>query len=203
MTTKTIDDAVRAAPRHWNVDGLPEMLGGVLLVAWGALLIWHELSLSRLSAMSAAVGPLLLIVLLIASDQILLPRIKARLTDSRVGYARPRVSGRQRALAAGIGVVAGAAMALWIASGGAARQHSSTMVAGLAALFLVYCAWRLRLPRFLVYAVVAVAAAVVVPRSWPPDLALGAIQVALGSAAALGGSWTLARLLRGSPSETA
>jgi len=195
-SAKTLGGAAQAAPRHWNVDGLPEIEGGVLLVLWGSILAWHALWPSRLSAMAAGVLPLLLVALLLVADQLLLPQLKARITYPRVGYAQPRVAPYRRAAAAGLGAVAAAGMAAWIASEGFDGRHLPRALAGMTAVFLAFCATRFRLPRFFAYAAVAVVCGLALPREWPVDLGVGVLQAAVGAAAVAGGVRTLRRLLR-------
>jgi hypothetical protein len=194
---KTPNDAGLAATRHWNIDGLPDIEAGGLLILWGGVLAGHEIWPSRLTAIASGILPVLLVAVFLIVDALLVPRLKRRLTYPRAGYVRPRATPYRRGTAAGLGAFSAAAMMAWIAGGrGLDRPHMPSIVAGLGTLFLAYCGWRFRLPRLFAYAVAAAAVGLALPPTWPPDLGVGAFQVAVGTLLLAGGGLTLRRFLR-------
>ena len=201
MSTRALDHLARAPIRHWNIDGLPEILGGSVLFLIGGVLVVRTHWPSPTSTMLAAWLPLLLTVSFLIAERLVLPRLKMRLTYLRVGYVRPRAV-RYRGVAAFLlgAVAAGAALA-WTSPGSHAleRRHLPLVLAGLIALLAGYCGWKFRLPRFYASGGLAIATALVLPREWPPDLGVGAIEAVVGGALVLGGTRTLRRLLRSEP----
>ncbi|MCX6629517.1 MAG: hypothetical protein NTW28_18015 [Candidatus Solibacter sp.] len=83
------DSAGRRAASYWFVDGLPEILFGVLHLALGSIgLAWgFDIKNPWLNVAMAAV--FLPFLLLFWKDRVILDYFKARLTYPRTGYVRP------------------------------------------------------------------------------------------------------------------
>jgi hypothetical protein len=81
--------AGRRAAAYWFIDGLPEILFGIVYVVWGSFgLAWRFHSSNRWMLGAYAVAGLAFF-LLWCTDRVILDYFKARLTYPRTGYVRP------------------------------------------------------------------------------------------------------------------
>jgi hypothetical protein len=81
--------AGRRAAAYWFIDGLPEILFGIVYVVWGSIgLAWRFHPSNRWMLAAYAVAGLAFF-LLWYKDRVILDCLKARLTYPRTGYVRP------------------------------------------------------------------------------------------------------------------
>ena len=81
--------AGRRAAAYWFIDGLPEILFGVVYLAWGSLGLAWGADMRNPWMKWAMVLVILLFLTLLIKDRAILDYFKARLTYPRTGYVRP------------------------------------------------------------------------------------------------------------------
>ena len=103
------DTPGRRAAAYWFVDGLPEIVSGMGLVALGGGAVWLN-SLKPLSwqaRVAATVPALVLLAVVFVYDRSIALFLKSRITFPRTGYVRPpedwaQVSGREPVISLGL-----------------------------------------------------------------------------------------------------
>ncbi|MDI6901625.1 MAG: hypothetical protein QMC79_08050 [Anaerosomatales bacterium] len=190
----------RRTQAYWFVDGLAEIIGGVVLALVGVLLYFSVIADDQGLA-TLALGAMILGFPLSAKA---VRWGKDRLTHQRTGYVSyPQPSGKRRATSAVVAVVLGAAFA-----GGALALGEPTFDGTLGTYMLVALgvgvaaglamrATRMGMPRFYLSAAVVAAAAVWSLAEGLDFIAgMGAVWTALGSASLITGAIALGRYLR-------
>ena len=196
-----LDEIARRPQRYWDIDGLPELMMGLLWMLWGgAWLIGDTLPHGWRSSAYWTAVPALLVLSGFASVWAT-KRLKERLTFPRTGYVDWKEPSRKARLgAAAVAMVT--AMVLVAVAGNrtlGTERPVAPVLGVILSLAFVVASIRQRAPHYLALAAVAVAL----------GLAFGALRagwesvnwlfVALGAAsAALGGS-RLALFLRKHP----
>jgi hypothetical protein len=202
MQHPNLDDLARRPARYWNVDGLPELMMGLLWIAWGgAWLIGQRIPHdSWLNVYWLVVSPALA-----ASGFAVMwatRRLKERLTFPRAGYVEWKEPSRgARLRAAAVAITAAVALAVMVLTRDTRQmEHMATPVLSvILSLSFVVASLKQRAPHYLALAGVAVAL----------GLSLGAMNggwesmnwmfLALGAACALVGGLRLALFLRQHP----
>jgi hypothetical protein len=201
--TKSIEEALRRPTRHWNMDGLPELLAGLWLLGLGSLVVVQQLWPSRLTTLLAAILPCVFGVGFAVFHRAIqrgLESLKERWTYPRVGYMKMREPSPAARAAA-------AAVSMLIAVGVAAAFIRSDRDVGWTALLpmvvaLVYAVadivafLLLRLRRLVTYALVSLAAGVLTQAWFPGGLGVGIVVCAAGFSWVCGGALALRAILR-------
>jgi len=197
-----LDDLARRPARYWNVDGLPELMMGLLWIAWGgAWLIGQRVPHDwRWTAYWLAVPPALAAGGFAAVWAT--RRVKERLTFPRTGYVEWKEPSRgARLSAAAVAITAAVALAVMVVTRDMRQmEHMATPVLSvILSLSFVVASLKQRAPHYLALAGVAVAL----------GLSLGAMKggwasmnwmfLGLGAACALVGGLRLAFFLRQHP----
>lgn len=205
ITPDALRDLETRPRRYWHVDGIPELVMGLVWIVWGLALVAGE-ALPRDSAAGAyywMAMPATLVLSGVAATW-LTRRLKARLTYPRTGYAEPREPGRAaRVLTALIAVVAAAVLAGMVVSGRAAgAEHMASPAAGvIVSLAFVVASVRQKAPHYLALAGVALALGVAFAILKLGISAMNWLFVWLGLAAVLIGGWRLRSYLVRHPAE--
>jgi hypothetical protein len=171
MNNVDLVDVARRPARYWLADGVPELVMGLLWMAWGtAWLVGNALPRGRTFSVFWMLTPALLAVSGVGAVW-LIKRIKARLTFPRTGFVEWREpTAAERVLAAGVAVVTAAVLAGTVMRAGSNPAHAAPVLGVILSLAFVVASLRQRAPHYLAFAGVALAT----------GLALGAI----------GGAWT-------------
>jgi hypothetical protein len=191
--------------RYWNIDGIPELVMGLVWIVWGLALVVGE-TLPRGSAAAAYYWmcvPAILVLSGVAATW-LTRRLKARLTDPRTGYVELRQPGRGvHALTALIAIAAAAVLAGLVVSGRAtgAEHMASPAVGVILSLAFVAASVRQKAPSFLALAGVALALGVAFAILKLGLTAMNWLFVGLGAATVLTGGWRLRSYLARHPAE--
>ena len=199
-----LSEIERRPAKYWNVDGLPELMMGLLWIVWGSSwLVGQSMQRGRLWNLYWMFTPALLAFSGVAAVWAT-KKLKARITFPRTGYVEWNDPTRgQRLAAAGAAIVVASLMAAIIIK---ARVHGVEQVAPLAfgvllSLGLVVASLTQRAPHMLALAGVALVL----------GLAFGALNlgwqstnwmlIGLGVATALSGSIRLGLFIRRHPLE--
>jgi hypothetical protein len=201
MQQPNLDDIARRPQKYWDVDGLPELMMGLLWMLWGgAWLLGEALPHDwRANAFWTAVPALLALsgVAAIWATK----RLKQRLTFPRTGYVDWKEPSRSARLMAAAVALATAMVLAAVATNRDTRvEHAAAPLLGaILSLAFVVASLRQRAPHYLALAGVALAL----------GLAFGALRagwesvnwmfVALGAASAALGGLRLVLFLRKHP----
>jgi len=202
MAHPDLDELARRPARYWNIDGLPELIMGLLWMAWGgAWLVSQSVPRDwRWTAYWLLVPPAL--ALGGVAGGWATRRLKARITFPRAGYVQWRQpDARSRILVgAGIVVVAGA-LALLVLTGPvrSVEQKAPAVISVILSLSFVAVGLRQRAPHFLALAAVVVALALAIGTVASGWESMNWLFVALGAACALVGTVRLTLFLRAHP----
>ena len=91
-------DAEKRAQRYWNVDGLPELMMGLLWIVWGAAwLVGQGLPRGSVSNIYWTLTPLVLVLTGLAAVWAT-KKLKSRITFPRTGYVEWKPPSRSRQL---------------------------------------------------------------------------------------------------------
>jgi hypothetical protein len=195
MPRINLDEVARRPRQYWNVDGAPDLIMGLVFMAWGGIaVLGREVGSSLFSAVSWV-----LLMLTAFAAMPLVKRLKARVSFPRTGYVEWNPPSRGQRFATGIiAAVAGVALALMIGRG-VATDH---IVLGFCLVLSVGCVVGSviqRAPHMLVLAVVALLLGVAFD-AWKADWrSLSWVLVAFGMAQALLGAVRLAQFVRSHP----
>ncbi|MFO7691772.1 MAG: hypothetical protein R6V57_01685 [Vicinamibacterales bacterium] len=190
--------------RYWNVDGIPELLMGLVWILWGAaFLVGEAIPRGPAARIYWMIFPAVLVLSGFGATW-LVRRLKARFTYPRTGYLEYREPGTlARALTALLIVLSAAALAALIVTGRAAgaERSAAPAIGVILSLGFVVASVRQKAPHFLALAGVALAlgaAAAALKLGWT---GMNWVFVWLGTASALMGAWRLRRYLRKHPAE--
>jgi hypothetical protein len=202
MATPDLADLSRRPARYWHVDGLPELMLGLLWMLWGgAWLVGERLPHDwRWTVYWLLVPP----ALAIAATAItrMTHRLKDRVTVPRTGYvAWQAPSTRRRVLAAAVIVVAAVAVALVVLTGRAAsvERTAPAVITAILSLSFLAIAVRQQAPHFLAFAAAAVVTALVLATIVTGFQTIHWLFLVLGAVCAAVGAFRLARFVRRHP----
>lgn len=205
MTTDVdLDEVARRPVRYWNVDGIPELMMGVLWMVWGAAWLFGEsLPDSARRQTYWAFTPVLLVLSGFASVWAT-KKLKARLTFPRTGYVSwkaPGAGARWGTAAASMVTALVLAAAIVLMRDGAPRgeQSAAPVVTVILSLAFVVASVRQRAPHYLALAAVAAALALALASLRAPWESLNRVFVLLGAATATVGALRLALFMRKHP----
>lgn len=202
MTHTDLDDLARRPARYWTIDGLPELMLGVLWIVWGAAFLAGQALPHdwRWTAYWLTVAPVL--ALSGIAGNWLTRRLKARVTFPRAGYVEWKAPERRSLAWVGAAIVL-AALALAVAvlaAGGAGIEHRAPAVMGvILSLSFIAVAVRRRTPYHLALAGAAVVLTVAVATISSGWDAMNWLFISLGAVCALVGAVRLARFMRTHP----
>lgn len=191
--------------RTWTIDGIPELVMGLVWLLWGAALILED-ALPRNAwgvALTMAI-PAVLVLSGVAASW-LTRQLKERLSYPRTGYvAYHAPSRRQRLLAAGVACLVAFTLATLILTGRAEGMERviSPVIGVVISLAFLVVSLRQRAPQFLALAGVALALGIsfgMLKLGWR---SLNWFFIGLGLAACIVGVWRLRRYLAAHPRET-
>jgi len=202
MPQPDLDDLARRPVRSWNVDGLPELMLGLLWIVWGgAWLLGQQVPRDwRWAAYWLLVPPALAAAAYAVNG--LTRRLKARVTFPRTGYVEWKAPGpRTRIGAAAIAIVAALALAVMVLTGDArpAGQMASPVVAVILSLGFVVVSVRQHAPHYLALGGLVLALGLALGWTHGGWSSVNWLFLALGLALALVGGARLARFLRRHP----
>jgi hypothetical protein len=199
-----LSEIERRPARYWNVDGLPELMMGLLWIVWGgSWLFGQSLQRGTLWNIYWMFTPALLALSGVASVWAT-KKLKARITFPRAGYVEWKEPTRgQRLATAAVAMIVASLLAALIIK---ARVHSVEQVAPLAfgvllSLALVVASLTQRTPHMLALAGVALAlglAFAALNLGWE---SINWMLIGLGIATALSGSIRLGIFLKRHPLE--
>ena len=201
-----LGDAERRAQRYWTIDGLPELLMGLLWILWGAAFLAGE-ALPRGPVWNIywTFTPAVLALSGVAAVWAI-KRLKARITFPRTGYVEWREPSRpQRLLTAAVAILT-ASLLVTIVAIGRGRGMESVAAPALGVILslgFVVASLSQRAPYMLALAGVALVLAVVfgtVSTGWD---AVNWMFIGLGVAAVVLGAIRLRLFLRHHPLEPA
>ena len=176
MPHPNLDDIARRPQKYWNVDGLPELIMGLLWMLWGgAWLLGEALPRGWPWSIYWMFTPVLLVFTGLAAVRTT-KWLKARYTFPRTGYVEWKEPDRRTNLAAGaIAIVTALVLVTILRGDRESGQYAAPVLGVILSLAFVVLSLRQRAPHYLALAGVA--------------LALGA---ALGT---IRGGWSSANLL--------
>jgi hypothetical protein len=201
ITPEELRDLEDRPKRYWHVDGIPELIMGLVWILWGGALLLGD-ALPRRSGARAAYWLIAFGILVFSGWAI--RRLKERLTYPRTGYIEYRDPGpRVRLLTRLIAMLSAAAIAGLIVTGRAAgMEHSGALVLGvILSLAFVGASVRQKAPHLLALAGIALALGVAFAALKLGWAAMNWLFVWLGVAASVMGAWRLRRYLRQHPTE--
>jgi len=191
--------------RYWNVDGIPELIMGLLWVVWGgAFLLGDALPKGGTYRMYWMVVPAVLVLSGVLSTWIT-KKLKERITFPRAGWVEmPEPSKAARMSAAGIALLSAAVAAGLVTRG---REHGvedviTPVTAVLVSLAFVVASLRQRAPHYLALAGVALALGFAFMRLQLGYSGLSWMFVWLGVAAVVLGVFRLTRFVKKNPRPT-
>jgi len=202
MQRPDLDEVARRPAQYWTIDGLPELMLGVLWIVWGgAWLFGQRLPHAWPWKAYWLVVPAALAMSGLAANAIT-RALKRRLTFPRAGYVEWRQPEGVAAYRVAAAIVL-AAVILALATLGAGRsdfeQRAPAVITVILALSFVAISVRRRTPHHLAIAAAAVALAVAVTAVTSGWQAMNWLFVALGALCVLVGGIRLARFLKMHP----
>ena len=202
--TDSIDlkEIERRPMRYWNLDGLPELLMGLLWMLWGGAWLFGQ-TLPRGSVWNAywVVTPALLALSAFATVW-LTKKLKERITFPRAGYVEWKEPTRaQRLSAAGIAMATAMILAMLVVRSRAEglEDVAAPGLGVLLSLAFVVASVRQRAPQFLAIAGVALALGLVLGAMKTGWEAANWLFVAVGAVSALLGAVRLHGFLKQNP----
>ena len=201
-----LDDIARRPERYWNIDGLPELMIGLLWVVWGgAWLVGQALPYDwRRTTYWLVVPPTLAVAGMAMAWAT--QRLKERVTFPRTGYVVWMEPDRRTRLRVGATVLAVAGiLALFILTKETQSIETSTpaVVTVILSLSFVVAGVRQRAPHFLALGGVAVALAIAIARLTTGWDSINWLFVTLGAVCAAVGTIRLVLFVRAHPRATA
>lgn len=174
--SRDIDEAQQRVKRYWYEDGLTEIAAGFLFVLVGLLFLAEASApAGSLPPNFSAIGlPILIIVGVWLANRVI-AALKERLTYQRTGYVAYHRPGRVHRLVTVLVALVTAGLATLLLRSWPASEQWIPAVEGLSiAIFLLYLAHTLGLPRF---SILALASAIIGVAA-----ALGSLSEELGTA---------------------
>lgn len=204
-TADQLRDLDHRPQRYWNIDGIPELVMGLVWMLWGAaLIVGDALPRGAAAGLYWIVVPAILVLSGFAANWVV-RRLKQRVTYPRTGYIAYRDPGPRARLATGAVVIAAAATiaAIVVTGRAAGMEHSVGPVLGvIISLAFVVASLRQKAPHLLSLAGVALALGIAFGTLKMGWAAVNWLFVWLGLAAATMGAWRLRRYLRQHPLES-
>ncbi|GEM_PF-3565267 len=191
--------------KYWNVDGIPELLMGVLWIVWGGAFVFgNALPKGAAYSMYWMIIPVVLVLSGFAMNRVV-KILKERITYPRAGWVEMREPSKAaRFGAAGIAVLSAAAVAALVVSGKeqGVEDAMTPVTALLVSLAFVVASLRQRAPHYLALAGVALALGFAFMRLRMGYDGLSWMFVWLGVAAVVVGGIRLARFVKKNPRST-
>jgi MFS family permease len=201
MQQPDLDEITRRPQKYWNVDGLPELMMGVLWMLWGGAWLFGQTLPHdwRWNAYWTA-APALLALSGFAAVWAT-KRLKARLTFPRAGYVEWKEPSRAANLsAAAVAMITAMVLAAAVvANDGATERLAAPILGVILSLAFVVASLRQRAPHYLALAAVAVALGLAVGAAEDGWTSVNWMFVAIGAASALLGGLRLALFMRKHP----
>lgn len=202
MEHPNLDALARRPAQYWTIDGLPELMLGLLWMVWGAAwLIGQQLPHDwRRTAYWLIVPPALALSGLAANT--MTRTLKQRLTYPRTGYiAWPQPQPRVAFVVAGLTVLAAGTLAVFTLRADTAglERRAPAVLSVIIALAFVALSVSRRTPHHLALAAAAVVLAVAVGAITSGWDAMNWLFIALGCVCAIVGGVRLAHFLRAHP----
>jgi hypothetical protein len=200
MDRPDLNDIARRPQQYWNVDGLPELVMGVLWMLWGVAWLVGE-ALPR----SAANYYWMITPVLLAGSGVVAIRVirslKARVTFPRTGYVEWKEPTTMARLGtAAIAIVVAAVLAAVVLRGGAGEGRNAPVVLGvILSLGFLVASVRQHAPHLLALAGVALALGLAVGTIAEGWTAANWIFVGIGAATAALGALRLSRFISQNP----
>jgi hypothetical protein len=206
MAAPDLADLSRRPARYWHVDGLPELMLGLLWMIWGAAwLIGERLPHDwRWTAYWLVVPPALTLSGFAVNR--LTRWLKTRVTFPRTGYVEwqaPDTRERNAVVVAIVGFATVLALAVLIGRPGSAGDRTPAVVAGILSLSFLAVSVRQRAPHLLAVAAAAAVLTVVILTLATGFDALNWFFLALGAFCTLAGAVRLTLFVRHHPRVTA
>ena len=202
MQQPNLGDLARRPARYWNVDGLPELMMGLLWIAWGgAWIVGQQVPHDwRWTAYWLLVPPALALGGFGANWAT--RRLKARVTFPRTGYVEWKAPGRGTRLgAAALAIAAAVALAVMVLTSDArpAGTMATPIIAVILSLGFVVISVRQRTPHYLALGGSALALGLALGWTRSGWTSVNWMFLGLGVACALVGAVRLARFLSRHP----
>ena len=202
MEQVDLHELARRPAQYWTIDGLPELVMGVLWIVWGgAWLVGETLPHDwRWTTYWLLVPPALALSGLAITR--ITRRLKERITFPRAGYVQWREPDRRTRLVVGAGIVLAAALlaaATLLGDGARLERTIPAVLTVILALSFVAVAVRRRSPHHLALAGATVVLAVAIGTIATGWDAMNWLFVALGTVLVLVGGVRLALFLRMHP----
>ena len=196
-----LDEIARRPQRYWDVDGLPELIMGLLWMLWGsAWLLGDALPHDWRSNAYWSVAPVFLVLSSFAAVWAI-KRLKERLTFPRTGYVDWKEPSRSARLSAGaVAMVTAMVLAAVAANRNAGIEHvAAPLLSVILSLGFVVASLRQRAPHLLALAAVAVALGLAFGTLRAGWESVNWLFVTLGAASAALGGLRLALFLKKNP----
>jgi hypothetical protein len=203
MTAVDLDDLARRPQQYWDVDGLPELMMGLLWMLWGgALLFGTALPRDSRRGVYWVIVPAVLVLSGFASNWAT-KKLKARLTFPRTGYVEWKQPGGGArwggAIFALLTAVILAAAIFSMKNTDRTEQMAAPVITVIMSLAFVVASIRQRAPHYLALAAVAAALALALGSMRAGFESLNWVFVLLGVASAAVGGLRLALFVRNHP----
>lgn len=184
--------------RSWNIDGLQELMMGVLWIIWGgAFLVGQTLPKNWMSALYWTVVPALLALSGFGGNWVV-KRLKERITFPRTGYVELKEASRATRLgtAALAMVIAGVLAMIVVRADGKGGEHMMTAGVGvILSLSFLVASVKQKAPHFLVLAGVALALGIAFGALRMGVESLNWMLLVLGAVVAISGGIRLRRFV--------
>lgn len=200
MQHPNLDDITRRPQRYWNVDGLPELIMGLLWLLWGGAWLFGE-TLPHDWRWTAfwMFTPAILALTGVGAVWIT-KKLKARVTFPRTGYVEWKPLGRGSSVATAAVAMLVAMVAVAALRGDGTLSGNPAMILGvILSLAFVVASLRQRAPHLLVLAGVAIALGLLLRGTAGGAASANWLFVGLGAASALVGALRLALFLKNHP----
>jgi hypothetical protein len=202
MALPDLDDLARRPARYWNVDGLPELMAGLLWIVWGgAWLVGQQIPRGtpwNLSWVVVPPAPAAGGFVALRATQ----RLKERVTFPRAGYVEwkePSRPARLGVAAVAIGTAVVLAAVVLTQDVGRIERAATLVLSVILALSFVVVSLRQRAPHYLALGAVAVVLGLSLGALLGGWASMNWMLLGLGAACALVGALRLARFLRRHP----
>lgn len=198
-----LDEVQRRSTRYWNVDGLPELMMGLVWMLWGGAWLLGQSLPRGVSNVYWMFTPFLLALSGVASVWAT-KKLKARITFPRTGYVEWNPPTRQQRLAAAAVAIVTASVLVALISGNRTvglEQVAAPAVGVVLSLAFVAASVTQKAPHLLTLAAVALVLGLAFRASTSGWDALNWMLIALGMATVLVGAARLWMFLKAHPLE--